>query len=84
MKQVWYCEGCDIQGSCTIPLGADAMDGIRRVEQAHHDKNIICHGINGYSKVRIKAPGCSAKEWKQVRVNGHEQFAAQREARGGR
>jgi hypothetical protein len=67
VKQIWLCEKCCVEGSRTIPRGADVYSGVQLIAKDHHDKSAICHGLHRLRFVRIKAPGCSSAEWIKVR-----------------
>jgi hypothetical protein len=69
VRQVWYCEGCDVQGSCTIPRGTDVYGGVEILRRSHDKKSPGCP-TQQLAKLRIKAPGCSAAEWKAVMERG--------------
>jgi len=73
MKQEWFCEMCCVGGSCTIPKEAGVYDAINRVSAAHMKKSVICGNLNNLKRVRVRAPGCSGKEWKKVRDDARAQ-----------
>lgn len=74
MKQEWFCEICCIGGSCTIPKGADVYTGINRLSASHLKKSPICGKVDNLRRVRVRAPGCSGKEWKKVRADARAQL----------
>lgn len=67
MKQEYYCEECDLLATCTIPRGTGAYEAINIVGDAHAKKSPACAFMNSTSKVRVRAPDCSAAEWRKVR-----------------
>ena len=75
MKQPWFCEACCAYGAVTIARHEQAWGGVQAVTDDHRDKSVICAGINGAKKVRVKLPECSSKEWQAIRI-------AARNARG--
>lgn len=67
MKQQWFCEGCGVSGTVTIPLGADVYAGVNSISRSHHAKSVICHPLNGIRKVRVRNPQlCTPKQWREL------------------
>lgn len=63
MIQEWYCETCNTLGSIRIRKHIDVLAGIHSVTEAHQRRRPECSTA---SKVRIRAPRCSQREWNKI------------------
>lgn len=75
MKQDWYCSGCGARGTVTIPRGVDVQSGVQRLTKAHADKSVICNGLNGFAKIRVR--NCTPKEWRATIHRDNKKRAAE-------
>lgn len=64
MKQEWYCENCNKSGSVLMRKHTQVFEAIGKVNRDHERTSPDCKDA---SKIRVRAPICTQREWDKVR-----------------